>query len=127
MICEICGRPHAELHHIIFRSEVKPLEKCKLNHVYLCYEHHRGTMGVHGRLGNELNKSLRLKFQNTLEMLFNKNEFTIEEIADILSIHLKQAIKLSKSFNKIMSINRTYQREDIIRACMGGKIIIVEG
>ena len=46
--CKVCGNPYTELHHIMFRSEVKALEHCKLNLVNLCVEHHKGTYGVHG-------------------------------------------------------------------------------
>lgn len=30
--CTICGQRATELHHRVFKSKVKPLENCKLNH-----------------------------------------------------------------------------------------------
>ncbi|MDP4147584.1 MAG: hypothetical protein Q8936_24475, partial [Bacillota bacterium] len=69
--CEICLEDDiyrlGELHHIMFRSECKPLENCKLNHIHLCASHHRGTNGVHGKNGHSLDRKLKLKFQNKLE------------------------------------------------------------
>ena len=42
-VCYECGMLATELHHIMFRSQMKQLENCKLNFVYLCPECHRGT------------------------------------------------------------------------------------
>jgi len=65
--CKECGNPYTESHHVVFRSEVKPLEYCKLNLVDLCIEHHKGTYGVHGSKGAKLNRKLKLEFQNKLK------------------------------------------------------------
>ena len=87
--CYICGSGYTELHHIIKRSEVGVLRNCPLNFIYLCPEHHRGTDGVHGKNGHKLDKKLRLKFQNNLEMLFTSKSISYEVIKEVLEINDK--------------------------------------
>lgn len=118
--CSECGRPYAETHHIIFRSESKALEHCKLNLVDLCIGHHKGTYGVHGSRGAALNRKLKLEFQNNLEILWDKQYLTREEIQEVLQI-------ADKPFNRLLKTLKVkedkYTREDVIRQCMGGKLI----
>jgi hypothetical protein len=116
--CYICGKPRSEEHHIIYRKQCKPLERCKKNIVYLCGEHHRGTCGVHGKHGEALNNKLKLEFQEWLESEFTQEQYKLEDIQKILGIS-DNAIK---SLSKLMTQYRgQYKREDIIIVCMGGK------
>ena len=108
-------------HHIMFRSEVKALEHCKLNLVNLCVEHHKGTYGVHGSKGASLNRKLKLEFQNTLEELWDKQYLTREEIKEVLQINDKSLNRLLK---RLSLQDDKYIKEDVIRAVMGGKLII---
>ena len=119
--CKVCGNPYTELHHIMFRSEVKALEHCKLNLVNLCVEHHKGTYGVHGSKGASLNRKLKLEFQNTLEELWDKQYLTREEIKEVLQIKDKSLNRLLK---RLSLQDDKYIKEDVIRAVMGGKLII---
>lgn len=119
--CKVCGNPYTELHHIVFRSEVKALEHCKLNLVNLCVEHHKGTYGVHGSKGAALNRKLKLEFQNKLEELLDKQYLTREEINNILQVDEKALNRLLK---RLSLQNDKYIKEDVIRAIMGGKLII---
>lgn len=96
--CEVCGSPYVELHHVVYRSENKNLENCKLNFVYLCPEHHRGTFGPHGSKGARLNRKLKLEFQNKLEKLWDKQYLTREEINNVLQIDDKALNRLLKRF-----------------------------
>lgn len=121
--CKVCGNPYTELHHIMFRSEVKALEHCKLNLVNLCVEHHKGTYGVHGSKGASLNRKLKLEFQNKLEDLWDKQYLTREEINNVLQISDKALNRLLKR----LSLHKDkYIKEDVIRVCMGGKLIVQE-
>lgn len=119
--CKVCGNPYTELHHIMFRSEVKTLEYCKLNLVNLCVEHHKGTYGVHGSKGARLNRKLKLEFQNKLEELWDKRYLSREEINNVLQINDKALNRLLK---RLALQNDKYDKEDVIRACMSGKLII---
>lgn len=119
--CKVCGNPYTELHHIMFRSEVKTLEYCKLNLVNLCVEHHKGTYGVHGSKGARLNRKLKLEFQNKLEELWDKRYLSREEINNVLQINDKALNRLLK---RLSLQNDKYDKEDVIRVCMAGKLII---
>lgn len=116
--CNICGTSYAETHHIMFRSEVKALEYCKLNLIDLCIEHHKGTYGVHGSKGAALNNKLKLEFQNTLETLFIKEYLTEEEISEVLGISDNAVYRLLKTLKRY---KEGYSREDVILRCMNGK------
>lgn len=113
--CKICGQPFAEKHHIIFKSQCKPLDKCIYNHVYLCAKHHRDhRQGVH--FNKELDSYFKTQFKGKLEQLFTDDSYCMEDIKDKLRIGNNAA----KSLCKMMYLcNGKYKREDIIRRCMG--------
>ena len=57
--CYVCGTTqNLHLHHTIFGKNRKKADEDKLT-VYLCYEHHEGTNGVHGKNGHELDMKLK--------------------------------------------------------------------
>lgn len=118
--CELCKlRPASEVHHIIYRSHCKALIKSNLNLISLCQQCHAK---IHrGKESKELNKKLRLQFQNKLEILFDKEYLTEEEINDVLKISQKALKGLLKTLTVYKG--NLFKREDVIRACMGGKII----
>ena len=122
-VCYECGMLATELHHIMFRSQMKQLENCKLNFVYLCPECHRGTNGVHGKNGHKLDKKYKLMFQNKLEILFSNKLLTKEDIKETLGINDKPTDSLCKL---IKSEKGMFCREDVIRALMNGKLILQE-
>ena len=118
--CSICGSYGTELHHIQFRSQVPTLKDCPLNHVHLCPQHHRdGRVGVH--FNKALDKKLKLKFQNKLEFLWDKKYLSRQDVQVVLNVKDKQLDKLLKT---VISKNGDYERESLIRACCGGKLII---
>jgi len=118
--CEVCGTSYnVELHHIMFRSEVKALENCKLNYSYLCPEHHRGTYGPHGSKGAYLNRKLKIRFQNELERSWLKEYLSKDDINNVLKI---SEIALCRLLKTIKVTKLGYERESVIRACLGGKL-----
>lgn len=119
--CKVCGTSYGvELHHRVYRSECKPLENCKLNHTYLCNKHHRDhKVGVH--FNKKFDREIKLEFQNWLEILFNKPYLTREEIKEVLEIADKPLNSLLKTVERHKD---KYVREEVIRVCMGGKLII---
>lgn len=57
--CYVCkNKYNLHLHHIIYGKNRKNADKDKLV-VYLCYEHHEGTNGVHGKNGHDLDMKLK--------------------------------------------------------------------
>ena len=70
--CEICGSYAAELHHITKRKGEENKHSC----IMLCFEHHRGTDGVHGKNGSRLDLALKLDLQDRYRLM----GYTEEEI-----------------------------------------------
>ena len=63
-VCELCGsNDRVELHHIISGIGKRTQHESTLSVMALCYQHHRGTRGVHGRDGDPLNKNLKKMLQ----------------------------------------------------------------
>lgn len=121
--CEVCGSTHlVEEHHIIKRGQAPSLINCKLNYKYLCYEHHRGTYGVHGKYGSKLDWELKKRLQENLQLMFGVDIFyTVDQIKEKLDISLKATEGLTKF---ILPKEGKYIGEDIVRACMGGKLVL---
>ena len=120
MICPICGAVATEWHHIVFRSECSALIKCDMNLVKLCHNCHDNLH--HGKNGYKVNRKLKLEhFQNKIEFLLCNSELTKEEIRKTLKITEKEADRLLKT---LIPKDGKYVREDVIRACMGGKMIL---
>lgn len=82
--CYVCGRYGTENHHCIKASNRKHSDKYKLI-VGLCPEHHRGTSGVHGRDGHELDEYLKAKAQE----VFEKQMGTTEDFFKIFGRYYK--------------------------------------
>lgn len=55
-VCKTINNLH--LHHIMFGKNRKKADKDGLT-IYLCYEHHEGTNGVHGKNGHNLDIKLK--------------------------------------------------------------------
>ena len=118
IMCPVCGRRAINIHHIVFRSQQPSLIKCDLNLIPLCYECH---YSIHHRGNKKLDKQLKLKFQNKLEYFFIKEYLTKEEINEVLNISDKALERLLKTLKKT---DDKYYREDVIRTCMGNKLIL---
>ncbi len=118
--CNECGTSYGvELHHIISRKQLKPLEDCRHNFVYLCYKHHRDhKTGVH--FNRKLYLKYKLQFQNYLEQHFLKEYLTREEIQEVLEIKDKPLERILKC---LTMHGDKYSREDIILKCMADKLV----
>lgn len=72
--CYICGSPYTELHHIYYGKNRENSDRhgftCKL-----CTGHHRGTYGVHGKYGAELDRMLKERCQEAFEQSHTRQEF----------------------------------------------------
>ena len=79
--CYFCGNQIGlESHHCILGKNRQNAEKYGLK-VWLCYEHHRGTNGVHGKNGNQLQNKLKIIAQKKFEEVYpNKNFLDIFKI-----------------------------------------------
>lgn len=81
-ICYACGRfvRHPHLHHIFFGKNRKISDKEGLT-CYLCENCHKGTYGVHGREGHDLDVQLKEDAQEAWELKF-KESYPYENHAD---------------------------------------------
>lgn len=69
--CHIKSNLH--LHHVVYGKNRKKADKDGLT-VYLCYEHHEGTYGVHGKYGHELDMKLKQIAQKKWQDYYKKTE-----------------------------------------------------
>ena len=69
--CYVCGCTQGiEVHHIIHGTANRKLSDKYGLVVGLCYQHHRGDFGVHGKNGQPLNLKLKIKAQETFTEVF---------------------------------------------------------
>lgn len=79
-LCEVCYAPGTELHHIIYGKGKRKQHETIESVVLLCYECHRGTNGVHGKNGKELN----IKLKKQLQEYYFKQGYTEEETRELM-------------------------------------------
>ncbi len=102
-------------HHIVFRSQ-GGLDY-GMNLIDLSLEDHEGSRGPHHN--HEKDLQLKTELQDSLFELFSEDEYTVEEIAKALG---KSKRYIEKNFRKVNNFAGIYQKEDIIRKLMGGKL-----
>lgn len=106
----------AHRHHIVFRSK-GGLDN-DLNYKDLCVEHHET-----GKDAPHRNRVVDVMYKQELQKkyyeLFNDETYTVEEIAELIGLSLK---KTTQAFLKVNNIAGRYEREDIIRRLMGGRL-----
>lgn len=79
MDCYICGNPNTEVHHIFYGTANRMIADKYRYVIPLCYEHHRGTHGVHGKDGKTLDTFLK----GTAQKHFEANIGTREDFISI--------------------------------------------
>ncbi len=110
--CEICGKEHAEVHHIVHKCEGGM--DIEINYKYLCAKHHRGKYGPHKNENVDL--KYKLELQEKLENLLDKEYCTISELQIKLSINKNKAKKIVKGFKRY---KEGYKTKEIIYRLMG--------
>ena len=73
--CIICHNNNVEEHHVFYGTANRKLSEKYGLKVYLCYEHHRGTRGVHGRDGEKLDTYLKEFAQSRFEKKESREKF----------------------------------------------------
>lgn len=63
-LCELCYSPYMVQHHHIIHGKGKRMQ-CETVYslIALCYEHHHGTNGIHGKNGRKLDLKLKRRLQ----------------------------------------------------------------
>ena len=114
--CEVEGcRNLGQRHHIVFRSQ-GGLD-IPMNFKYLCPDHHTGNDSPHKNKAIDL--QYKLEEQEQLFKLFKEDSYTAKEIAELIGY---DKARIAKRFRKVPSRGGRYEREDIIRALMGGRL-----
>lgn len=115
-LCEECGKPYSELHHVIFKSQAKYLEYVPLNFKYLCHEHHRGNKSPHRC--KKIDLQYKRELQAKINKMLDKDYYSLKELQSILNISKKEAERV---VNKTALYKEGYKREDIIKRLLGGR------
>ena len=123
--CKLCGSTqNIQAHHVVSRKQQPALINCKLNLVNLCANCHvLAPNAVHNNGIKQL-KQLRIEKQREYYNLFELKYYPKDIIKELLGIKQKEVDMLLKPVKNVVGF---YEREDIIRACMGGKILIDVG
>lgn len=74
-VCQIPKGMPLEEHHIFFGTANRKISEKYGLKVPLCYEHHRGTNGVHGKNGRQLDIKLKKIAQRKYEETHTREEF----------------------------------------------------
>ena len=78
--CYVCGETHnLHKHHVMKGTRNRDKAEKDGLWVYLCYDHHEGTYGVHGKLGHELDIYLIKQAEERWLKHYNK---TIEDFIE---------------------------------------------
>lgn len=113
MRCEVCGKPNAEYHHVIFRSQGGLT--FKYNCKYLCSEHHRGNNSPH----KDRNIDLKYKIEMQDKLFKALKEYVQPD--DLLEIGLNKN-QIKKVLKTLIVQKEGYSREDVVRKLMGGRL-----
>jgi hypothetical protein len=117
MECEICGKYPAEQHHCVFRSAAPYMLKAKVNHKYLCNEHHRGNNSPH--MDRKIDLKYKLEMQKKLFEMLPNAFYNEEELKDILELsqgEIKAIVKILKRYKE------GFEHIEIVIRCMGGRL-----
>ena len=73
--CLICGSNNVEQHHVLFGNPKRKMADEDGLWVWLCPDHHRGTYGVHGKYGHDLDTALKITAQEIYERTHSRDEW----------------------------------------------------
>lgn len=74
--CIVCGATEGlERHHVMFGNPRRQMAEEDGLTVWLCHEHHRGTYGVHGVKGHDLDTFLKTLAQSVYEETHTREEW----------------------------------------------------
>lgn len=115
--CDVKGCMRAgQKHHIVFRSQGGL--NIELNYISLCIYHHSvGKEAVHNNRAFDL--ELKRALQERYFELFEKEQYTIAEISELIGYNKN---RLARRMKSVPQRAGKYGKEDIIRFLMGGKL-----
>ncbi len=117
-LCEVCGCNQIELHHVLYKSQVKIMSNIEINFKFLCPEHHRGNHGPH--MNREIDLKYKLELQGKLENLFQDKEYwTEKEIKEKLNCSNNEVRNITK---RLMIHKEGYKKLDLVLRLMGNRL-----
>lgn len=115
-VCEVCGRPYPEKHHIVFRSQ-GGLD-FDLNYKDLCAEHHKGKKSPHQ--DREVDLCYKRQMQEKLFSIFTGYDYSLSEISMLTGCKPND---LKRRFKAVQPNPRGYyESETVVRTLMGGRL-----
>jgi len=117
--CSNCGAVgYVERHHTVFRSQASYMKFIPCNTVLLCLDCHRGSKnGVHHNKETDL--KLKSQLQNELFGMFSDKFIKGEEIQEKLKCTKIDSTLILK---KLTMYRQGYEREQLVRRLLGGKL-----
>jgi hypothetical protein len=110
-----------EDHHMVYRNQQYQMSGIGINKIKLCAMHHRGINGPHKCM--ETDRKYKLLFQQRLYQVFENDYYDQEQIRKLLHTNSKLVVRLTKNLHLY---KEGYLKQDIISACMGGKIYSID-
>lgn len=115
-VCEVCGSPYIERHHIVFRSQ-GGLD-FELNLKDLCVEDHKGNKSPHKDRRTDL--KYKRELQEKLFNIFTEGEYSIPEISEAIGCKQKDVERRFKTV--LLNHSGYYDSETVVRVLMGGRL-----
>lgn len=84
--CCICGKAYAHTHEVYFGKNSYKSKLWKMQ-ARLCWNHHEGTYGVHGKHGHDLDMELKRRYQKIFEKEYGHEKFMAEFGVNYLDEH----------------------------------------
>lgn len=120
-ICHCCNEEKEVVLLDIISKKVQPgMKSCSYNKVFLCSGCHNKYKGEH----KALEKEFKLKLQKKLFSVLDLELLTVHEIEEALEVKEVDVQKIIKLIHPVRVYK--YSREDVVRACMGGRLILGE-
>lgn len=113
--CEVCGKPNAERHHCIFKSQSKGIE-ADWNYKYLCPDHHRGNLSPHH--SKPIDLEYKRGVQQYLSETLYKDYYTVNKLIEVLNLNYKMCMKLVKTLEHHKN---GFDKNELIRQILGGR------
>lgn len=121
-ICNCCNEEKDVVMVNIISKKVQPgMKSCIYNKMFLCSACHNKYKGE----DKDLEKHFKLNLQKMLFSILDLEILTVYEIEEALKIKEVDVKKIIKLIHPVKVYK--YSREDVVRACMGGKLMLDGG
>lgn len=118
IVCDYCEEETKLINITIISKKIQPgLKACIYNRICLCGHCHNKY-----KVDRNLEKLYKLTLQTQLFSLLEDDYLSVEDISERLAIKYSDVQRILKLIHPIKGYK--YSLEDVVRACMGGKLIV---